>query len=264
MGLTNFPVQLTSFIGRERETADIKRLLFTSHLVTLTGAGGSGKTRLAIQFANMVSETFADGVWLVDLVPLREPAFVPQLVAQVFGLRPSADQPLLATLLNFVHSKQLLLILDNCEHLSVACGQLAQELLSQAPELRILATSRGPLTIAGEAIYPVPGLAWPSIHAEIEHNPQALLQYDAVRLFVERARAISPDFNLTPENAGATVETCRRLDGLPLALELASARVNVLTVQEIADRLDDRFNLLTSAQRTGYEPRHSTLRAAID
>ena len=163
MGITNFPVQLTSFIGREREIAEVKRLLFSSHLVTLTGAGGSGKTRLAIQIANAVSETFIDGAWLVDLVPLHEPALVPQLVVQALGLRPAADQPLLETLLNFVGSKQLLLILDNCEHLSEACAQLAQGLLSQAPELRILATSREPLAIAGETIYPVSGLAWPHI-----------------------------------------------------------------------------------------------------
>jgi non-specific serine/threonine protein kinase len=264
MGFANFPVQLTSFIGREREIADVKRLLYSAHLVTLTGAGGSGKTRLAFQIANLVSETFADGLWLVDLAPLREPALVPILVVEVFGLRPTADQPPLETLLSFVRSKQLLLILDNCEHLREACAQLARELLSQSPGLRILATSREPLAIAGETIYPVSGLAWPSINANPEDNPQALMQFDAVRLFVERARAISPNFKLTPENARSTAEICRRLDGLPLALELASARVNVLTVQEISARLSDRFALLTSGQRTGIEPRHHTLRAAID
>jgi predicted ATPase/DNA-binding CsgD family transcriptional regulator len=264
MGLTNFPIQLTSFIGREREIADIQRLLFTSHLITLTGAGGSGKTRLAIQIANSVSESFADGAWLVDLVPLREPAFVPQLVAQVFGLRPSPEQPLLETLLNFVHSKQLLLILDNCEHLTEACAQLTQELLSQAPELRVLATSREPLSITGETIYPISGLGWPADRADLEGNPKDLMQYDAVCLFVERARTISPNFNLTHENALPTVEICRRLDGLPLALELAGARVNVLTVDEIRARLNDRFSLLISTQQKGLEQRHRTLRAAID
>jgi predicted ATPase/DNA-binding CsgD family transcriptional regulator len=264
MGITNFPVQLTSFIGREREVADVKLLLFSSHLVTLTGVGGSGKTRLAIQIANTVSETFADGVWLADLVHLREPAFVPQLVAQVFDLHPSADQSLLEILLSFVRPKHLLLILDNCEHLSASCGQLAQDLLTQAPELRILATSREPLAIAGETIYPVSGLVWPAVPAKLEENLQDLIQYDAVRLFVERARAIVPDFNLTTKNAWSIVETCRRLDGLPLALELASARVNALTVQEIAHRLDDRFDLLISTQHRGIELRHSTLRAAID
>jgi predicted ATPase/DNA-binding CsgD family transcriptional regulator len=264
MGLTNFPVQLTSFIGREREIADVKHLLFSSHLVTLTGAGGSGKTRLAIQIANSVSETFPDGVWLADLVPLREPVLVPQLAAQALGLRLVADQPLLESLLRFVQSKQLLLILDNCEHLSEACAQLAQELLSQAPALRILATSREPLAIAGETIYSISGLAWPSVNVVLEDNPQDLMQYDAVRLFVERARSISPDFSLTSENALSTVEICRRLDGLPLALELASARANVLTVQEIVTRLNNRYALLISTQRRGIEPRHQTLRAAID
>jgi predicted ATPase/DNA-binding CsgD family transcriptional regulator len=264
MDSTNIPVPLTSFIGRERELGEIEQLLAIARLVTLTGAGGSGKTRLAIQIANTVSKSFADGVWMVDLAPLREPAFVPQLVAQVFGLRPSADQRLLETLGNFIHSKQLLLILDNCEHLSIACGQLAQELISQATELRILATSRESLAITGETIYPVSGLAWPAVPAKLGENLQDLIQYDALRLFVERARAISPDFKLNLENAGPTVEICRRLDGLPLALELASARVNVLTIRQIADHLNDRFDLLISAQRTGFEARHHSLRAAID
>lgn len=270
MASTNLPIQLTSFVGRERELAEVELLLSASRLVTLTGAGGSGKTRLAIQIANSVSETFADGLRLVDLAPLRDPALVPQLVVEVLGLRPAVDQPLLQTLLSFVRSKQLLLILDNCEHLSDACAQLAQGLLSQAPGLRILATSRVALASAGETIYPVSGLDWPVLGGEAVRDEQsrldlqALMGYDAVRLFVERARAISPNFNLNSENARSTVEICRRLDGLPLALELASARVNVLTVQEITARLNDRFALLISRQRTGFEPRHHTLRAAID
>jgi non-specific serine/threonine protein kinase len=270
MDLTNIPVQLTSFIGREREIADVKHLLFSSHLITLTGAGGSGKTRLAIQISKLVNENFADGVWLVDLAPLHEPALVPQLVTLALGLRPTVDQSPLETLLSFVRSKQLLLLLDNCEHLSEACAQLAQGLLSQAPDLRILATSRVALAIAGETIYQVSGLAWPIFDDEavregqIRLDLQGLMSYDAVRLFVERVCAISPTFNLTSENASPTVEICRRLDGLPLALELASARVNVLTVQEITARLNDRFALLSSGQRRGLEPRHHSLRAAID
>jgi predicted ATPase/DNA-binding CsgD family transcriptional regulator len=270
MPSTHLPVQLTSFIGRERELAEVQRLLSTARLATLSGAGGCGKTRLAIQIANMVSDTFADGVWLVDLAPLREPVLVPQLVVQTLGLRPAPTQPLIESLLNFVRPKRLLLILDNCEHLIAACAQLAQQLLSQASELRMLATSREALALAGETIYQVHGLAWPSFAAETARNwlssrdPQDVLQYDAVRLFVERARAISPNFTITSENASAIVEICRRLDGIPLALELASARVNVLTVQEIAARLNDRFALLTSGQRSGLEPRHQTLRAAID
>jgi predicted ATPase/DNA-binding CsgD family transcriptional regulator len=270
MGSINLPVQLTSFIGREREIADVKRLLYSSHLITLTGANGTGKTRLAIQIANSVSESFADGVWLVDLAPLREPALVPQLTAEALGLRPIPDQPLLETLLKFVQPKQLLLILDNCEHLNEACAQIAQELLSQAPALRILATSSVALAIAGETIYLVSGLDSPVFggeplrHRQSHPDLQELMRYDAIRLFVERARSTSPNFNLTSENAWSTIETCRRLDGLPLALELASARVNVLTVQEIVARLNDRFALLTSSQRRGIEPRHYTLRAAID
>jgi len=270
MGSINLPVQLTSFIGREREIDDLKRLLLSSHLVTLTGANGSGKTRLAIQIANLVSESFADGVCLVDLAPLREPALVSQLVAQALGLRQITDQPLVETLLSFIQSKQLLLILDNCEHLNDACAQLTQELLSHAPALRILATSSVALAIAGETIYQVSGLDWPVFGGEPLRdgqsylNLQELMSYDAIHLFVERARATSPNFNLTNENAWSTIETCRRLDGLPLALELASARVNVLTVQEIVTRLNDRFTLLTSSQRRGIEPRHYTLRAAID
>jgi predicted ATPase len=270
MGSINLPVQLTSFIGREREIADVKRLLYSSHLITLTGANGTGKTRLAIQIANSVSESFADGVWLVDLAPLREPALVPQLTAEALGLRPIPDQPLLETLLKFVQPKQLLLILDNCEHLNEACAQIAQELLSQAPALRILATSSVALAIAGETIYLVSGLDSPVFggepmrHGQSHPDLQELMRYDAIRLFVERARSTSPNFNLTSENAWSTIETCRRLDGLPLALELASARVNVLTVQEIVTRLNDRFALLTSSQRRGIEPRHYTLRAAID
>jgi predicted ATPase/DNA-binding CsgD family transcriptional regulator len=264
MGLTNFPVQLTSFIGREQEIIDIKRLLFNTRLVTLTGAGGSGKTRLAIQIANDMSDTFADGVWFVDMAPLHDPTLVPAGIAQVFGLHPAGDQPLMELLLGFARSKQLLLLLDNCEHLTETCAQLAQELLSHVPDLRILTTSREPLSIAGEAIYPVSGLSCPSSHASVEGNLEELMRYDAVRLFVERARAISPDFSLTSKNAAPIGEICCRSDGLPLALELASARVQVLTVHEIAARLNDRFTLLISGQRRGFEARHQTLRAAID
>ncbi|TFH35647.1 MAG: tetratricopeptide repeat protein [Anaerolineales bacterium] len=270
VGLTNISVQLTSFVGREREIADIKRLLFSSHLITLTGAGGSGKTRLAFRVSAEVSDDFADGIWLVELAPVHEPVLVPQIVAQALGLRISSNQPILETLLGFVRRKQLLILLDNCEHLSESCAQLAQDLLSQAPDLRILATSRSALVITGETIFPLSGLDWPVLDGEAVPGDQRSLEvqtamgYDAVRLFVERARAIAPGFELTLDNAPFAVEICRRLDGLPLALELASAHVNVLTVQEIAARLHDRFALLNSGQRKGTEPRHYTLRAAID
>jgi predicted ATPase/DNA-binding NarL/FixJ family response regulator len=268
--LNNLPLQLTSFVGRERDLAEVKRLVSTSRLVTLTGAGGCGKTRLAIQSAKTISDPFVDGVWWVDLTPLHEAELVPQLVAQTLGLRQAPNQPLLESLLNLVRPKQMLLILDNCEHLLAACAQFAQRLLSQSPALQILATSREVLALAGETIYQVQGLAWPSFTGQTARDrlgsldPQELRHYDAVRLFVERAAAISPNFTLTSANALAIVEICRRLDGLPLALELASARVNVLTVQQIAARLDDRFALLTSGQRTALAPHHHTLAAAID
>jgi len=267
---TNLPLQLTSFIGRERELGEVRQLVSSSRLVTLTGAGGCGKTRLAIKIANTVDSNFADGVWLADLVPLREPELVPQHIAQALGLHPAPNQHLDELLLDFVRPRQLLLILDNCEHLLIACAQLTQRLLSQAPNLRILATSRAAFSILGETVYPVQGLAWPSLSAGIARDPmgsldpQVLVRYDAVHLFVERARAMSPYFKLTPENALAIIEICQRLDGIPLALELASARVNVLTAGQIAARLDDRFALLTSGQLTTVMTHHHTLRAAID
>jgi predicted ATPase/DNA-binding CsgD family transcriptional regulator len=264
MGLTNIPIELNSFVGRKRELTDVKGLLLESRMVTLTGTGGCGKTRLAIRIANALIESFADGVCFVDLASLHEPDLVSQLVSLVLGLHPIADQPLLDALQRFLQSKQLLLILDNCEHLIEACALLAQELLSTTSDLRILATSREPLGIAGETIYPISGLPWPFVTQGVEANPSELMQHDAIRLFVERARTISPNFNLTFDNFHSIIEICWRLDGLPLALELASTRVNVLTVQEITSRLNKRLGLLTSGQGIGLEPRHHTLRTAID
>src|SRR5262245_53279953 len=261
---TNLPVQLTSFIGRERELAEVQQLVSNSRLVTLTGAGGCGKTRLAIQVGSKMSDTFADGVWLVDFVPLGEPELVPQQVAQTIGLRTVPHQLLSESLFNFVTPKQILLILDNCEHLIAAIAQFVQPLLSSAPKLNILATSRQPLAIPGEKIYQVQGLSLPSLDSATALNPQDLKQYDAIHMFVDRARGISPHFSITSENASAIIEICRRLDGIPLALELASARLNILTPQQITARLDSRFNLLNLRQSTGAVTHHQTLRAAID
>lgn len=270
MASVSLPIQLTNFIGRSRDLAYMERILSTTRLVTLTGVGGCGKTRLAIQVANQVSQNFSDGVWFADLASLREPSLIPQFVIEALDLHLITNQPLLETIKNFLQPKQLLLVLDNCEHLNAACAELAQQLLSYAPKLQILATSREPLAIAGETIYPISGLDWPTFSRDgredgQEHlDPQELMAYDAVQLFVERARALSPHFTPTSEDATAIAEICRRLDGLPLALELASVRTNVLTVQEIAARINDRFTFLTSRQRTGFEPRHHTLRATID
>ncbi|MDX2005363.1 MAG: tetratricopeptide repeat protein [Meiothermus sp.] len=255
----NLPLQLTSFLGRESDKAEVVRLLSSSRLFTLKGTGGLGKTRLALEVAHQLNHRFADGVWMVDLAPLRDAALLPQTIAQALGFQPVPSQPLLESLLGYLQPKQLLLLLDNCEHLIAACAQLVQQLLSHAPELSVLATSREALAVAGEVVYPLQGLAWPA--GVGSHD---LLHYDAVRLFVERARDASPKFALTPENAPAVVEICRRLDGIPLALELASARVKVLTVQEIATRLENRLSLLASGQRAGLEARHLTMRAAID
>lgn len=264
---TNLPIQLTNFIGRERELASVESMLSTTRLVTLTGVGGCGKTRLAIEVANKVSQAFSDGVWFVGLAPLRDTTLIPQFIVEALGLRLTANQPLLEALKSHLQSRQLLLVLDNCEHLSVACAELVQQLLSHAPELRILATGREPLAVVGEAVYPVAGLDWPSMREVVQQSRvpvHGLLAFSAVKLFVERARAISPDFILTPENANTITAICEHLDGLPLALELASARTNVLTVDEIAARLNDRFNFLRAGQRAGFDPRHQTLRATIE
>jgi len=245
-------------------------MLSESRCITITGPGGCGKTRLALQVANKINEEFEDGAWWVDLASILDPALVAQLVVQALGLRPIANQPMLESLINFVRPKQMLLVLDNCEHLNEACAQLARQLLIEAPEVHILATGREALGIAGETLYPLAGLAWPVSVREAGREGrshldlQTIMNYDAVRLFVERARSISPGFRLSLENAPAVAEVCRRLDGLPLALELASARVNVLSVQEIAERLNDRLSLLTSGKRRRFEPRHQTLKAAID
>jgi non-specific serine/threonine protein kinase len=264
MTFTNLPVQLTSFIGRKREIQEVERLIFTSRLVTLTGAGGCGKTRLAIQIGNTVGNNFSDGVWLVDFVPLHEPGLSAQHVAQSLGLHAAPDQPLEELLLNLVQPKRMLLILDNCEHLIAEITQLVKKLLATTTELNVLATSRQPLAIMGEMVYQVQGLTVPSLDSVAAWSSQDLKQFDAIHLFVERARSISPYFTMAPENAFAIVEICRRLDGIPLALELASARLNILTPQQIVEHLDDRFVLLNSGQLTGVVTHHQTLRAAID
>ena len=256
----NLPIQLTSFIGREGEMAEAKRLLATTRLLTLTGPGGTGKTRLSLQLAADVLDVFPDGVWLAELAPLSDPALVPQTVASVLGVREQPGRLLVDTLIDYLRSKSLLLILDNCEHLIDACAQLVTSLLSACPRLKILPSSREALGIGGETIYRVPSLSLP----EARHStPEALIQCEAARLFVERAQAAQPRFTLTKHNLNATIQICRRLDGIPLALELAAARLRLFTVEQIAMRLDDRFRLLTGGSRSAL-PRHQTLGALID
>ena len=256
----NLPIQLTSFIGREKEMEEIKQSILTHRLVTLTGVGGTGKTRLALQVAADAIENFQDGVWLVELAPLSKPGLVPQAVATTLGLREQAERAFLDMLKDYLSRKNLLLVLDNCEHLIEECAQLADVLLHAAPNLKILATSREALGIAGESTYPVRSLSLPDTRHPL---PENLGQYDAVRLFIDRAVAVQPDFQITNQNAPAVAQVCVRLDGIPLAIELAAARVKGLSAEQIASRLDDRFRLLTGGSRTAL-PRQRTLQATID
>lgn len=264
----NLPIQLTSFIGREKEIREVEAQLETVRLLTLTGPGGAGKTRLSLQVAADRIDQFKHGVWFVELAPLSDRSLVPQIVATTLGLREQPGRVLLDLLQDYLRAKTVLLVLDNCEHLIEPCAQLADTLLHSAPNLKILATSREPLGIGGETTYPVPSLSFPSDPLSSDENgeanpAEALARFEAVQLFVDRARRVQPSFAVTPANAPALAEICRRLDGIPLALELAAARVKGLTLEQIARRLDDRFRLLTSGSRTAM-PHHQTLQATIE
>jgi len=258
----NLPLQLTSFVGRDQQMADVKELLKKNRLLTLTGAGGCGKTRLALEVARNLLRDFPDGVWLVELATLVDPSLVPHTVAASLGLKEESSRPLTKILIDYLKGRKLLLVIDNCEHLIASCRSLVDTLLRGCPELRILATSRERLTITGEVVYQVPPLSVPE--AEKTQVPLSqLLQIDAVRLFVERANAVRVGFNLNQENSPSIVQICRRLDGIPLALELAAARLGVLAVEEVARRLDDRFGLLAAGTKNSL-PQHQTLSALID
>jgi predicted ATPase len=266
----NLPAQLTSFIGREREITQVAEVLTQARLVTLTGAGGVGKTRLAIEAATRVVERFADGAWFVDLAPLADPladpALVPQAVGVALGAREEPGRPMLATLVDHLRDRELLLLLDNCEHLIEAVAQLCDALLRDCHAVRILATSRQRLGITGEGTWRVPMLQTPQAPEAHGHGPMGLAELahiEAVRLFVERATLASPAFTLTAHTAGAVCQIVTRLDGMPLAIELAAARITMLSVEDVAARLDDRFRLLTGGSRTAL-PRQQTLRGAID
>lgn len=257
----NLPTQITSLVGRKREINQIKRFLDAKRLVTLTGTGGIGKTRVALQTALEIFSEFANGVALVELASLSDANFVTQAVASSFGVREAAEKPLEQELINHLQSKELLLVLDNCEHLREACARLCASLLRQCPRLRILCTSREQLDVAGEQEFIV--LPLPTPDSSTSPVVEDLVQFDAVKLFADRAALKQPTFAITSENASATAKVCSRLDGIPLALELAAARVKTLTVQQIADRLDDRFSLLTSGPSTAPQ-RQQTLQATID
>jgi predicted ATPase/class 3 adenylate cyclase len=262
----NLPVQLTSFIGREKEMQEVKRLLGTTHLLTLTGTGGTGKTRLSVQVAADLLDQFPDGVWLIELATIEEAAQVAATIAAPLRVRNEPEEEMLLTLTNFLRNKKMMLILDNCEHLIAECARIAETLLRACPGLQILASSREPLGIAGERTWPVPSLSIPaSWREEIrgDHAAERLTAYESVRLFIDRATAVRPAFKVTNENAPFVAEICWRLDGIPLAIELAAARIRVLSIDQIATRLDDQFRLLTGGSRTAL-PRQQTLRALID
>jgi predicted ATPase/class 3 adenylate cyclase len=259
----NLPIQLTSFIGREKEIAELRTALTDHHIVTLTGSGGTGKTRLSLQVAAEVLDLFPEGVWFLELAPVTDPALVPTTLANLLGLRESGDtkQSISEIICGYLHSRKVLLLFDNCEHLIEACARFADLLLRSCKDVKILATSREALGVAGELAWRVPSLSLP----DLNHLPaiDQLSQYEAVRLFIERATLVQPRFSVTKENAPALAQICFRLDGIPLALELAAARASVLTIEQIAKRLDDRFRLLTGGARTAL-PRQQTLRAMID
>jgi len=257
----NLPGQLTSFIGRETDVAEIKHLISRTRLLTLTGSGGNGKTRLALQTAAEMVDHFANGVWFVDMAAVLDSTLIATTVATTLRLREQPGQTMLEALIAFLRGKRLLLIFDNCEQIVSACAVLAEKLLKACPELHILATSREALAVAGETTWRVPSLPVPP--AQPLDSFEKLAEIPSVRLFVDRATSVVPDFQLTAGNAPAVAKICRRLDGIPLAIELAAARVKMISPEEIALRLNDRFRLLTGGSRTAL-PRHQTLRAAID
>ncbi|MBL8345718.1 MAG: tetratricopeptide repeat protein [Rubrivivax sp.] len=279
----NLVQQLNSFVGRERELAEVRALLGKTRLLTLLGMGGIGKSRLSVQLGAELLDEYPDGVWLVELAPLADPLLVPQALATVLGVKEEPGGNVTDALLAYVRDKTLLVILDNCEHVVHACADLAKRLLQTGPDVRVLTSSRDVLQVAGETVYQVPTLGVPAADEEGEDTvpPQResrdravrraarpgllsdLGRHEAVRLFLDRARAVQPTFRLDAGNAAAVASICRRLDGIPLALELAAARTRALSVQAIAERLKDRFRLLVSGDQTVL-PRQRTLRALID
>ncbi|WP_233531954.1 LuxR C-terminal-related transcriptional regulator [Antrihabitans sp. YC2-6] len=252
---------ITSFVGRRRELADAKSAMGESRLVTLTGPGGVGKTRLAYELAERARRAFRDGTWIVELASVEDESSLTSAVVSTLAVPDQSNRAPIRKLTDYLRERQLLIVLDNCEHMLAPVAALVDELLAHAPGLRILATSREPLGIAGEHSCTVPPLTTPP--PDIVHSPESIDRFEAVRLFIDRARDITPDFAVTQENSVAVVQLCNRLDGIPLAIELATTRLRALSVTQIVARLDRRFQLLTGGNRVAL-PRQQTLRALID
>ena len=257
----NLPLQLTNFIGRENELNQVKNIFADSHLLTITGSGGSGKSRLALQTGADLIDDFANGVWMAELAPVSEPELIPQKIIEEIGIKEEPNESPEKTLKDYLKNKEILIILDNCEHLIDACAALAENLLTYCPKLKILATSREALKCRGEHLFRIPSLSHPE--SDSDESPEQLNQYESVRLFIERAISLNPAFRVNKDNAPALAAICSRLDGIPLAIELAAARTKILTLEKIHERLDNRFSLLTGGKRTAL-PRQQTLRALID
>lgn len=257
----NLSLQLSSFIGREREIAEVARLLDGYRLVTLTGVGGCGKSRLALEVARGRLPQYPDGTWLIELAPLTLPDLVLPTIAYTLGIRDQLEIPIIDALIEYLRSRSTLLIFDNCEHLIETCAFVSESLLKACPHLHILSTSREALSVSGETIYIVPPLEVPDLRHSLPLAKLAVVE--SVRLFVERAANIRSEFVLSDQNAMHIAQICQSLDGIPLVIELAAARVNTLSTIQIAERLDDRFQLLTNGRRTAL-PRHQTLRSMID
>ncbi|WP_249354064.1 LuxR C-terminal-related transcriptional regulator [Rhodococcus sp. USK13] len=252
---------LTSFVGRRRELSDVKRRLTETRLVTLTGPGGVGKTRIALEIAERSRRALRDGVWIVELASLRDARRLSQVIVSALNLPDQSNRDPLDKLVHYLRNRQMIIVLDNCEHLLADCARTVETLLSAAPGLRVLATSREPLGIHGEGICVIPPLTTPSTRHS--HTAEAVIHYEAVSLLVDRARHVLPDFEVTDDNVEAVVQLCGRLDGIPLAIELAATRLRSLSVTQIVERLDKRFTLLTGGDRVAM-PRQQTLRALID
>ena len=264
----NLPIPLSTFIGREHERREIQKLLLSNRLVTLTGPGGCGKTRLALKVAQELIEELENHIWYVELASVSDPVFVPQTIAATLNIREQLSRSLTDVLTDTLATPPTMLFLDNCEHLIFACAQIAEALLKKCPDLKILTTSREMLGITGEIAWTVPPLSLPRQQpwtnpASAQYALNLYKESESVQLFINRASAISPDFKLTAENGAWVADICRHLDGMLLAIELAAARVRSLSVQQIAQRLDDRFNLLIGGSRTA-PLRQQTLASALD